>query len=43
LNEGANVVLEMDDAFCLKILLCNLENITFANKYQELKSKQKKA
>jgi hypothetical protein len=41
LNCDHEKILESDDYFCTKILLCNLERLTFENKFAELKRKQK--
>jgi len=42
LNTDHETILESDDAFCTKILFCNLEKSNFEKKFLELKSKQKK-
>jgi len=42
LNTNHETILNSDDAFCTKILLCNLEKSTFERKFAELKHKQKK-
>jgi hypothetical protein len=40
LNCDHEKVLESDDTFCTKVLLCNLEKSTFEQKFMELKRKQ---
>lgn len=40
LNCDYEKVLESDDTFCTKVLLCNLENGTFEGKFMKLKQKQ---
>ena len=42
LNTDFTTVLNSDDTFCTKILLSNLEKITFESKFQELLAKQQK-
>jgi hypothetical protein len=40
LNCDFETVLEADDTFCTKVLLCNLEKSTFERKFFKLKAKQ---
>ena len=42
LNTDYETVLNSDDAFCTKVLLCNLEKITFENKLNSLRAAKAK-
>lgn len=41
LNCDYEKILESDDTFCTKVLLCNLEKSNFESKFVKLKQKQK--